>query len=425
MNPSSDVRYLLSKIRKHPIDKTVPRDRLNLVNRGRTSLFPWRGQFSPELVELLLTRYASPDSVVLDPFVGSGTTLFEAARQSLACIGSEINPAAVEMARTILFTNMNRGSRNEYVHKAEIIIRKYLRQSQGATLFSFEEGPPRTGISIQDVFRSMLAEASKEDLIHSIVVNSLLRYVAMAKRERARPDGLLRAFRIHKEIIENLPCSKKPCKIFQCDARALPIDDETVDLIVTSPPYINVFNYHQQYRKVMELAGWDLLKVAKSEIGSNRKNRGNRFLTVVQYSIDMLQALNEMRRALRRSGRIVIVIGRESTIRGVRFENYRILCALAMGGAGLKMMSRQERKFVTRFGETIYEDLLHFTPSDEQPIQSDDFARSIGVYFLKKAKRPYTKDVRQDILSATRDANSTRASPILSELDRIMRSGSM
>lgn len=45
-------------------------------------------------------------------------------------------------------------------------------------------------------------------------------------------------------------------------------------LVLTSPPYINVYNYHQQYRASAEALGWDLLEVAKTEIGSNRKHPG-------------------------------------------------------------------------------------------------------------------------------------------------------
>src|SRR5207253_983844 len=61
-----------------------------------------------------------------------------------------------------------------------------------------------------------------------------------------------------------------------CDARLVHryVRGEA-ELIVTSPPYINVFNYHQNHRAILELLGFDLLHVAASELGSNRKNRGN------------------------------------------------------------------------------------------------------------------------------------------------------
>ena len=59
--------------------KSLPQGNLDITDRVRRNLFPWTGQFSPQLVEELLTAYAPRDGVVLDPFVGSGTSLVEAA----------------------------------------------------------------------------------------------------------------------------------------------------------------------------------------------------------------------------------------------------------------------------------------------------------------------------------------------------------
>lgn len=56
-----------------PLDTwTIPPNRLNIDNKERSNLFPWKGQFSPQLVEALLQTYAERGSFVLDPFLGSG-----------------------------------------------------------------------------------------------------------------------------------------------------------------------------------------------------------------------------------------------------------------------------------------------------------------------------------------------------------------
>ena len=121
------IGALLSEFDHFPIDhSSIPQARLDLVNRYRTSLFPWRGQFSPGFIELMLTEYTNSDSVIADPFVGSGTSLFEAARKSLTCFGAEINPAAVLMARTVCFTNLNLPERESYIRAAQAIIEKHL-----------------------------------------------------------------------------------------------------------------------------------------------------------------------------------------------------------------------------------------------------------------------------------------------------------
>jgi len=81
----------------------------------------------------------------------------------------------------------------------------------------------------------------------------------------------------------------------------------------------------------MELLDFDILKVAHSEFGSNRKHRGNRFLTVIQYCIDMGQALQSMRNAMKESSELIMIVGRESNVRKTPFYNGDIIQDLAGG----------------------------------------------------------------------------------------------
>lgn len=55
--------------------------------------------FPPDLVELCILAGAAKDAVVLDPFVGSGTTGVVAQRLGRRFVGAELNPDYVEMAR--------------------------------------------------------------------------------------------------------------------------------------------------------------------------------------------------------------------------------------------------------------------------------------------------------------------------------------
>lgn len=90
-----------------------------------------------------------------------------------------------------------------------------------------------------------------------------------------------------KNIILQIPYSLAKVHVDMGDARQMNCNESEATLLLTSPPYINVFNYHQKYRRSVEALGYDVLKIAKNEFGSNRKNRGNRLLTVIQYCIDM------------------------------------------------------------------------------------------------------------------------------------------
>ena len=73
-----------------------------------------------------------------------------------------------------------------------------------------------------------------------------------------------------------------------------------------------------------------MLKIAKSEIGANRANRANRFYTVVQYCLDIAEALKEISRVSQKDARIIFVVGYESKDLGVPFYNADIIERIAV-----------------------------------------------------------------------------------------------
>ena len=76
------IPYLGSK--RAPGAPSEIQESLNVTYRTRTSVLPWRGQFSPQLIEFLLSQHSSER--VFDPFCGSGTVLYEAAYDRRASI---------------------------------------------------------------------------------------------------------------------------------------------------------------------------------------------------------------------------------------------------------------------------------------------------------------------------------------------------
>jgi DNA modification methylase len=415
LEPKKAIKQLFEEIKNRSYDRaSIPQEKLDICQKSRTSLFPWRGQFSPELVEILLERYSNKSSVILDPFVGSGTILFESARKGLTCYGCEINPAAIVMAKTAEFVNVKLGDRQKIAQTAEAIADECLLPFKW-DLFSYQL-QQESGINLQtnqsesEVLAKIIDRARKEPKLHNLILNALIRYFSY--RSPKAVTEFLRALREHNEIIKTLPYSQNQCRVFHTDARAIPLPDGTVDLVITSPPYINVFNYHQNNRPAMEFVGWNLLDIAKSEIGSNRKNRQNRFLTVVQYAVDMLDVLKEMRRIISPNGRIIVTIGRQSKIRGLRIENAKLVQAIALGGAGFVLKNIQERKFKNKFGEVIYEDILHLAPDSMNIPAGDDLARLVAAWILQEVAQFADGQVLHEVLAAKKRAFYVKRSPI-------------
>ena len=392
----------------------LPQEQLDLVTRQRTSLYPWRGQFSPGLVDLLLEKFAGSKSIVLDPYVGSGTTLFEASRRNLECYGGEINPAAFYFASMACFSNLDKLQRVCVFDAVDAAIDAELGSRLPATLFRPNgclSGDAEVSV---DVAPAMIDHVRECELAERMLIVSLM---LTARNQSVMSTGRFAANQErNRQTLAALPESANPCQVFHRDSRNLPLEDSSIDLVITSPPYVNVFNYHQNYRPTMEAIGWSILEIARSEIGSNRKHRGNRFFTVIQYCIDLVDSLRELRRVLRSNGVAIFVIGRESRVRGVALSNSKLLALCALAGAGMKLDEWHERKFVSRFGETIFEDIIVLScGANELPMPSE-VGQQIGVRALEQALNTAPDSVSSDIHQAVRQAHAVKASTIMHSL---------
>ena len=229
-----------------------------------------------------------------------------------------------------------------------------------------------------------------------------------------------------RRLVESLPFSNKPISVALGDARHLLLKNDSVDFVLTSPPYINVFNYHHNYRTSVEVLGWKPLISAKSEIGANRKFRQNRFLTVIQYGIDMGLALTELTRVCQKSARIIFVVGRESNVHKTPLYNGKLLSRIANEVVGLRIVLTQERKFKNRFGDIIKEDILHFCPTDGEQVATSEVvegAREIGRETLRAATGRVPTERRIFLDEAIERAEEIFPSPeFIPSLARGMRS---
>ncbi|WP_413192496.1 DNA methyltransferase [Pararobbsia alpina] len=372
--------------------------RLNITEKSRASRLPWRGQFSPLLVEYLLEKVCPDASVVLDPFCGSGTVLFEAAQRGSVGIGSEVNPAAWHLAS---LASLSGRPAAEYARLKSTLLN--MRSTNASSdLFSSDQSPEH----VIDAAKGLGSDPALQKCLTAAIL------LGMGDKPNLTHDLLARGISAVASLLDELKCYDGSAKCFLGDARSLAIDSETVDAVVTSPPYINVFNYHQNYRPAAELLGWHPLNAARSEIGANRKHRQNRFLTVVQYCMDMAQVLNELARVCRQGAPVVFVVGRESNVLGCSFRNSYLIESLMTESADYQVLQAEERVFSNRYGQDIYEDVIIARRVGCTPITLD-FARSLGQRALTNALGSAPEKNAEALQEAITGFKKVQPSPLL------------
>lgn len=362
------------------------------LGKGRnTNIFAYRGQFSPDLIANLIDKYAKPESVILDPFCGCGTTLFEAGKQNHSAIGSDINPAGFIMGNLILLYNLDEEQRKTLITKAQQTISNVNESS------FWKELVTKISIIQDNNLKILLANA----------------FILSHRKKNATKNDYYVALSFLEKRINSFPVSKKCYRVINADARSTIVANNSVDLIITSPPYINVFNYHQHDRTSTEQLGFEILSIAKSEFGANRKNRQNRFLTVVQYILDMANTMLVLKKTLRKNGRFILVIGRESRVRGVPFRNDQIIATIAQI-VGYKIILHQQRSFKNQFGCLIIEDILHFSVEDTNDRISlrntlDEYAK-----FTLKRGLSFSESeiIKKELIQAINNTYLVKESPI-------------
>lgn len=79
----------------------------------------WRGNWSPYVVRNLLLRYSSEKDLVLDQFVGGGTTLVEAKLLNRDVIGVDVNDIALNRCREKVSFNHEGADGRVYIRKGD------------------------------------------------------------------------------------------------------------------------------------------------------------------------------------------------------------------------------------------------------------------------------------------------------------------
>lgn len=388
----------------------LDQSRLDVTTKSRANPLAWRGQFTPQLVDYLLESFAEPGDLVVDPFSGSGTVLLECATHELPCLGNELNPAAYLMSKFFHLVNFERPARQATLERVREPLNRLIGRYDGLPLMSPADEHRKKYANLIALAKEALPATSCDPMALCLMANVLFK--AEASKFSNLSQAIWRSFDYIASFASELPFTTSPVDAQLGDARSVHrLLDSEVGLVVTSPPYINVFNYHQNHRAIVELLDLDLLQVARSEIGSNRRNRGNRFRTVIQYCLDMSEFLDSVSGLLRRDGILVLVVGRESNVRGVPFYNGKIIRDLLRLHPCFTHLGHYERHFINRFGLKIREDILVTKRSDEPTQGLEDVeVRRVAGRHLKSARKVVSGDVSQDLESAIGDVQSLSGS---------------
>lgn len=151
------------------------------------------------------------------------------------------------------------------------------------------------------------------------------------------------------------------------DARTLPLKASTIDLVVSSPPYLNAIDYIRGHKFSLVWMGHlveDLRRIRAASIGtevSAGAELGNPVIAqaldqmgdlarlperqkrwLARYVADMDAVIAELQRVLVRGGRAVLVVG-DSTLRGVYVRNSGALAFLGERH-GFKVTRRRRRQ---------------------------------------------------------------------------------
>lgn len=395
----------------------LEQDKLDVISKTRSNLFNWRGQFTPEFVEYILTSFAKKGDHVFDPFSGSGTVLQESARLGFKATGFEINPSAYAMSKFFSFCNLSDDDRNIFCNSFEEKLNSQLNNLNGQMVYvdnlDYREAY-RNLLDFAKVFDANLISKQERVLFMNILFQS------EKDKKLTVKQSVNKSFHYIKNCILNLPYAEKEITAKLLDARSSgEMLENSVDIILTSPPYINVFNYHQNYRAIIETFNFDILKVAHSEFGSNRKNRGNRFKTVIQYCIDMELAIRSFWKTLKPNGIMILVVGRESNVRGTPFYNGQLVIEIIQMTNGFSEIKTLERQFTNKFGINIKEDIIIATKSGN--LTDSLNGRLIAINHLTQNLKSSTNGVHIDLNDAILTSQNVKESPIFNPKQVILK----
>lgn len=273
----------------------IQKNRTRSVNQYLTHwIYPYKGKFHPQMIRALLniTGLKAGDTV-FEPFSGSGTTALEAQLLGINFIGIDVSPLCVLQGKV-------KTKSVEAIDKIIEMKKKLIAKLSSAIL------------SGEKQFSSILNSIEEE---HTKDFYSLARLLAISDNARRGRDIaasfiknlnlMIESVSDYKDIMEKLHLNLGAADIGIGDARNVSLDSNSVDGIITSPPYSIALDYVENDAHSLEDMGFNLDMIKDDFIGVRGKGKTK----VDLYNEDMKRAYSEMYRLLKPDKYAVIVIG--------------------------------------------------------------------------------------------------------------------
>ena len=389
--------------------KLKPKEVVRLTH----SYHRYPAKFIPQLANRLIRMYAEQGETVLDPFVGSGTTIVEGILLGRRVIGMDVNPVSylVCRAKTI---DVN----PDFLEKnIEVALKKIRDQSKNDSGFEevVKDSPNYTrikywfnekAISDLSLILKTIEEVENEDIMiflkcgFSHVLKNCskwqMRSIKPHQKEGKKIPPALPTFTRHvhqmvnkyklfyNALPENIKGNVKSyAKVLKHDCRCAPHFCENLSLILTSPPYVTSYEYADIHQLTLIWLEPEIPYTAhrKKFIGTSKyKEEPNRNLSseigkeiveelkmrdnnryrcaraVFTYFAEMQQAITRFRKCLRPRGKICLVIG------NTRLAHVDILNAEVLTETFLKMGYNLETVIKRRIAASA-----KFLPSARDP----------------------------------------------------------
>jgi len=299
-----DIKTLKRKLAYFKLIKGKYTDYFYIVRKNRTRsvnqylthwIYPYKGKFHPQMIKALLNIIGlNKGDTVLDPFIGSGTTAVEAQLLGINCVGIDISPLCVLQSKV----------KTESIEVLPKILewKEEILRKIGVNLFNSDDK------SLDKTIENIPDEKVRNFYLMAKLVavsDNARRKKDFAKAFRKNLDLMILSVKDYVDIVKELNLKLGKVDIKVGDSRNLPIEDNSIDGIVTSPPYSIALDYVSNDAHALKTLGYDLKKLREEFIGV--RGKGQRRIDL--YNKDMKKSLEEMYRVLKPKKYAVIVIG--------------------------------------------------------------------------------------------------------------------